>query len=462
MERVKKYPNVTWKQIMSRPKMMSKRLLRQQSLCIAVSLGLMGLSYYMSSQNEKLMDGNRLQRESYGGHTDVVRMNVQGFMKKIPVEIRVSPRRYTKEEADRLFLEIAEGIEGMITVDGQSLAALSGDLKLPAELTDKGVVMEWAFYPDPDPALLKLNQEETREYRRKYRGLITKDGKVHNEELPEGSVVTGYLSLIMSTYTTPKADGEDLRMMYYADPVKVYVNVVPREKTEAEITAEALSREIRKADEDHLEKADLELPTEINGKRISYEEKPDMTWMLFPVLGVGAAVMLQMRQESEKKENRKKRDDSLMMDYSDLVSKLMVYIGAGLTVRNAFEKITEGYLIQTERGIIKPRALTEELQMMQRQFQRNMPESEIYTDFAKRIGLKPYTKLVSLIEQNRKNGTKNIRILLRMEMDDAFEERKNTAKRLGEEAGTKMLGPLFIQLGIVMVMVIVPAMSVMA
>ena len=93
------------------------------------------------------------------------------------------------------------------------------------------------------------------------------------------------------------------------------------------------------------------------------------------------------------------------------------------------------------------------------QFQRNIPESEIYLAFGRRVNLKPYTKLVSLIEQNRQNGSKNLRSMLELEMEDAFEQRKTTARRLGEEAGTKLLLPLFLMLGIVMVIVIVPAMS---
>jgi hypothetical protein len=66
-------------------------------------------------------------------------------------------------------------------------------------------------------------------------------------------------------------------------------------------------------------------------------------------------------------------------------------------------------------------------------------------------------KLASLLEQNRKTGLKNLRYLLEEEVAAAFEERKNIAKRLGEEAGTKLLLPLFLMLGIVMVMVVAPA-----
>ena len=39
--------------------------------------------------------------------------------------------------------------------------------------------------------------------------------------------------------------------------------------------------------------------------------------------------------------------------------------------------------------------------------------------------------------------------------------RKTRARRMGEEAGTKLLAPLFLMLGIVMVMIMAPAMMTM-
>ena len=43
------------------------------------------------------------------------------------------------------------------------------------------------------------------------------------------------------------------------------------------------------------------------------------------------------------------------------------------------------------------------------------------------------------------------------EMRQAFEDRKSMARKLGEEAGTKLLLPMGMMLMIVMVIVIVPA-----
>ncbi len=47
--------------------------------------------------------------------------------------------------------------------------------------------------------------------------------------------------------------------------------------------------------------------------------------------------------------------------------------------------------------------------------------------------------------------------MLRIEAVQAFEERMARAKRLGEEAGTKLLAPMFLMLAEVLVIVVVPA-----
>ena len=72
--------------------------------------------------------------------------------------------------------------------------------------------------------------------------------------------------------------------------------------------------------------------------------------------------------------------------------------------------------------------------------------------------MQPYMKLSSLLEQNRRTGTKNLQQLLEQEMSAAWEEQKHAARRLGEEAGTRLLIPLFLMLIVVMVIIMVPAL----
>lgn len=61
------------------------------------------------------------------------------------------------------------------------------------------------------------------------------------------------------------------------------------------------------------------------------------------------------------------------------------------------------------------------------------------------------------MSQNLRKGTKGLVQLLRIDALQAFEERKTRARRLGEEAGTKLLLPMFLMLSVVLVIVVVPA-----
>ena len=78
--------------------------------------------------------------------------------------------------------------------------------------------------------------------------------------------------------------------------------------------------------------------------------------------------------------------------------------------------------------------------------------------FGKRIQLLPYLKFSSLLSQNLMKGSKGLLELLEYEALDAFEERKQMTKRLAEEASTKLLAPMMAMLGLVMVIIMVPAM----
>lgn len=484
---------------------------KQMLLCISASLLLTILVFFLGLQDGTLKEGFRLPRSGYGGQKQYITLEVSGLTEdtSVPLDITVSPKRYTEEEADTVFREIYEQLEELVVAEGESFANLQHDLHLMTKLPKYGVQLSWDFYPELDPAMaagsvpqdadapaeawtedevpqdadapaealaedevpqdadaaaiaMAEQREAARAYYRKYRHLMDSDGTLHNETLAPGTVVTGYLSLIMSTDIVPTStDGETkyLKTQYHSTPYRIYVGIVPRALSRYESLLLQLQQAITTEDEGSLGENMLSLPTEIDGQRIYYSEHEDRSYLLLPLLGVIAAMAIYMRQGQARRTEKKQREALLMLDYSELVSKLMVYIGAGLTVRNALETISQHFDALIARGIKEDRPLYQELRTMVIQFRRNMPESEIYLSFGRRVNLKPYTKLVSLIEQNRMNGARNLRAMLELEMEDAFEQRKTTARRLGEEAGTKLLLPLFIMLGIVMIIVIVPAMS---
>ena len=63
------------------------------------------------------------------------------------------------------------------------------------------------------------------------------------------------------------------------------------------------------------------------------------------------------------------------MDYPQLVSQLVLYLGAGMTVRNIFFKLADEY-VQKREGGMKPRYMQEELLRMVRALRAGQSETK--------------------------------------------------------------------------------------
>ena len=102
-----------------------------------------------------------------------------------------------------------------------------------------------------------------------------------------------------------------------------------------------------------------------------------------------------------------------------------------MSIRTAWDKIALEYKMMVEQGRRRKRYVYEEMYETSCQMKGGVPEGKAFEEFGRRCGLQSYMKLGGLLEQNRKNGSKNLRNLLRTEMTDAFEQRKHQARRPG-------------------------------
>lgn len=91
------------------------------------------------------------------------------------------------------------------------------------------------------------------------------------------------------------------------------------------------------------------------------------------------------------------------------------------------------------------------------EMKNGISESQAYERFGKRCQLPEYIRLGSVLSQNLKKGSKGLTELLESEAASSMNERKNHAKKIGEQAGTKLLLPMVMMLGIVLVILMVPA-----
>ena len=397
------------------------RLRKNQILCLLGGAVLCGL--YLLSHGGG--DPGLLAREGYGGGEREYRLSVTGLLgedQETELRVKVAPREYTEAEAEEVFWALMEELPERILGENENLQQVETDLNLIRAAEEQGIRLTW--YP-----------EDTE--------LISYDGRVHNESLGE-PMDTGLKTVL--------SDGNHSASFF------LELRVQPRSLKGEERILAAFRKLLTEEDRRQINGEALRLPDSFEGRALSYGMPLSYEAFLFLLLGAGAAVLLPLRERSAGAAARKKREEALLLDHSELLSKLMVYLGAGLTIRGAWQRIAESYQAARKAGLREERSVYEEMLRTLLDMAGGVPEGKAYRDFGQRCRLRPYVKLCALLEQNRKNGGADLRALLSAEMEAAFEERKNAARRRGEEAGTKLLLPLFLMLLVVMVIVILPAM----
>ena len=404
---------------------------KKQVLCILLGIILAVAGYLVEKRDGALEDGNRLNRYAYGEGERQQEVWVRGLCEKeIPVEISLGEREYAEEDAKKVLLEAGGKLADLIRGNNLSLQEVREDLHLVGWLEEEGIRVRWT----PKDA-----------------EWIQTDGTVLNEECPEKGIQTELTASLQAGVFSRE----------YRFPVTLY----PPLRTKQQEKEAGFKRLLKQMDEAQRTEGQLVLPKMYEGKNLSYRVRGDREYLLFPVLGIAAAILLPLYEKQKESEAKKKKKRELMEDYPEIVSKLTVFSGAGLPVRRAWEL---GKYLQpnndnkwarkhTKTGTQTERAAYREMAAAYHRMQRGVPELQAYAEFGAGCRLRPYRKLSGLLEQNVRNGAEGLRKALETEMESAFEEEKALARRRGEEASTKLMLPLFLMLMIIMVMVSVPA-----
>jgi tight adherence protein C len=399
-----------------------------QTACAVLGIALYAvMELFSAAGGQMVSEGGGLKRAGPGQGETTYDILVSGLdrgngNRKIPVRIPVRERQYGEEEVKELFQRIQPELIKQMLGENETLEEVRGDLNLKSSLGDYGLRISWE---SDNPQV------------------IDSFGIVHNEEIPE----EGEQVWLRARVT----DG------HHEDRYEFKVTVYPASLTQEEKLAANFLQWIDQMDGKQLTEDRLLLPSVYEGNRLTYFQSEKADYRVLPVLGVLLAALLYIKEEFDKKSQAKIREQQLLFDYSEVVSKLVVYIGAGLTVRGAWERIAAGYKEAVKQRKRSVRPAYEEMVKTAGQIGSGQSEGRAYSEFGRRCGLQAYIKLSALLEQSQKNGSRQLRQALELEMVSAFEQRKNLAKKLGEEAGTKLLLPLFMMLGVVMVMIVVPA-----
>jgi tight adherence protein C len=194
---------------------------------------------------------------------------------------------------------------------------------------------------------------------------------------------------------------------------------------------------------------------EWDGKKLSWEYQVDQTGAMLAALSFVAGIMLLIQQSRKKAEARAKRYEEMLLDYPGLIMKFTLLVQAGMPVRKAFQKMAADY--RRKRGR-KKQAAYEEILVTCYEMESGVSEMEAYRRFGERCGQVKYKTFSTLLIQNLQKGSRQLADMLEAESLEAWDDRKRKAKVLGEAASTKLLIPMIMMLGIVMALVMMPAL----
>ncbi|BBF44550.1 hypothetical protein lbkm_3263 [Lachnospiraceae bacterium KM106-2] len=372
-----------------------------------------------------IKNGKYIERPGYGQNAESIDLHVIVNEEKEDtidesIGLALQPRIYTKQEFDERVPMAKKYIKKNILKNNQSLHNIRSSLNLMSRIPGTALQVKW-----------ELNS------------YVNTDGTLNNQKLDEkGKEVEVGVTLSSGSYESE---------------FKLALKILPAVKSNKEKLLEDLQEKLVENDRNTNTKTYTELPNKINGKTVSYiEEKSDLAITIM-CYGVFLIIILSIGIEHRLQEQMKKRELQLLLDYPELVNRFLLLTNAGMTVKRAWGKLVSEYQDHCREGKGEMRYAYEEMIVTWYELQNGTSEIKAYESFGRRISLAPYLKFSSMLAQNVKKGLQEMNQKLESEAINAFENRKEVAKRLGEQASTKMLLPMGIMLVLVLVIILVPA-----
>lgn len=389
-------------------------------LCVVFLCGLLLISVsVLYPKGGKLKEGYLLERDGVLGEDQTVSVLADAQDQKEEVSVPVPKRQYTKKQLRQKFKEAKDFVKQQYLGENASADEVSSPLNLVKHIPGSAVSVKWRLGND---------------------GFIGEDGSVSNEDLEESAQTE---IIVEFSYGEEK---ESMAMM---------LTILPRQKTKEEQYWEEWQRKLELNQEESRAKQYLKLPDNIDGKQVKYrEENISLPYIVIGIVLFLPIIVIFLMEENLKKKIAK-REKELRLDYPEFVEQFVLLIGAGLNIRGAWQKITEDYVRMGKQK----RYVQEEMIVSIRDMEHGMSEARAYELFGKRTGLLQYMKFCTLIVQNLRKGSDDLLRVLDYEIADAFRERKENAKALGEEAGTKLLLPMMLMLIVVFALILYAAFN---
>lgn len=385
------------------------RILFAAGLMVALLLGI------CAYRETKLDNGYELQRNSVEEGSYEQELIARLGKTRIPITITVEEQLLSKEEAEAEFLKAEEQLPNLLKGENDSLLNVNTGLNFVNQVPGTCVEVEWTNI--------------------QYEYFYSDGRRREDVSLTEPVELTVSAILLCQQYTKDYA---------------TVIRILPEEQN----TEEKLRTLVSQKQEEHREKTTVVLPDEFEGQQITWSKPLDATFLYFLALVLMAAAAMKFGRKRDEKEAQIQRLEELERDYAQIVSKFSMLLSAGLSIRNAWERIV---VMQKRKGELD-KLVYQEMNWGLMQMQKGISELEVYERFGMKVKEIHYKKLMALFVSDKRRGSIPLMDAMNQEMMLAWEEQKRKTRQRGEKIGTKLLIPMIGMLGVVFVIILVPAL----
>lgn len=389
------------------------------SVCslIVVCGVILSIALWIKDAAETKIVDNQIARSAYGDGEKHVSLVADDGQTQYHIPLTLSEKSYSKEELTQLSGEAVKLLEKTILGGNSSFDRIEYDMCLVDGLDGYPFLVEW--YTD----------DQYMDY----------TGKLVQDTLK--TPVLMQLTAILSCGS-------------YELEYDMTVRICSRAVQPG--ASEHLARQVLALEQDCREQPNMTLPSELENKNLRWSYKQNDTGLLFLAATPILAWLVYYSKDRDLHKQVLDREEQMRIDYPEIVSSLALLLGAGMTVPNAWNKIARDYRKRREAGGSK-RYAYEEMLLTIYEMESGVIQAKAYENFGRRCRIPSYNKLSTMLSQNIRKGAANLPHILKEEAADAFEERKHIARKLGEKAGTKLLVPMMMLLGMTMIVIMIPA-----
>jgi len=397
------------------------------SIFVGLLFGALTLALWVQQTGQNQNDTGWVMRgeEGTGAEQKIFTYQTEkGTEQEVEVEVQAVQR--SEKAVKKLLEEAVQEWETQYLGENESVDQVYQKLNLPVTMND-GLV-QVAYEMDPGDIVLG-------------------DGTIENTQVSEN----GQVVRLQAEFSCQECVQVEIRNLY----------VIPPPQGSDVWMRTQVKRLVQQAEAKNRTKEGFRLPTAVGTVKIKWQHDQNRDWLWMIILGIAAVLGLEWQKKEKIRKSEKQRIQCLQREYPQLVEQMAMLIGAGLTIRRAWERILSTARNMQKNGDRVSYLFLKEMQFTSLEMQKGCGEREAYERFGKRVGLESYRRFAAILTRNLEKGTRDIGTLLEAEAREAWEQRKSEARKRGEEASMKLLFPMLCLFILVLVILLFPAVCEM-